>query len=59
MRQGIDRSIGQGSTVTVLVATDVRNPAEVQLPPWHVAVLLLAGVATGVSARWLMRRGKA
>ncbi|MFF9804875.1 hypothetical protein ACF1G5_07035 [Streptomyces coeruleorubidus] len=43
----------------VLVGTDVQNPAEARLPMWHVAVLLLAGVATGGLTWWLTRRGEA
>ncbi|MFF8228172.1 DUF1648 domain-containing protein [Streptomyces caelestis] len=52
-------TLGYPLVLTVLVNTDVQNPAEVQMPMWHVAVLLLAGVATGGLTWWLMRRGEA
>ncbi|GAP50443.1 DUF1648 domain-containing protein [Streptomyces azureus] len=52
-------TLGYPLVLTVLVNTDVQNPAEVHLPMWHVAVLLLAGVATGVLTWWLTRRGEA
>ncbi|MDX2599692.1 DUF1648 domain-containing protein [Streptomyces caniscabiei] len=50
-------TLGYPLVVTVLVNTDIQDPAEVQLPLWHVAVLLLAGVATGALAWWLMSTG--
>ncbi|MET9522044.1 hypothetical protein [Streptomyces coeruleorubidus] len=52
-------TLGYPLVLTVLVNTDVQNPAEVQLPMWHVAVLLLAGVATGGLTWWTTRRGEA
>ncbi|MFJ8464345.1 DUF1648 domain-containing protein [Streptomyces swartbergensis] len=58
-RRGAAVTLGYPLVLTVLVNTDVQNPAEVRLPMWHVAVLLLAGVATGVPAWWLRRRGEA
>jgi hypothetical protein len=50
-------TLGYALILTVLVNTDVQDPADVQLPMWHVAVLLLAGVATGALAWWLMSAG--
>ncbi|MFJ8861744.1 DUF1648 domain-containing protein [Streptomyces sp. NPDC102451] len=47
-------TVGYPLVLTVLVNTDVQDPAEAQLPLWHVAVLLGAGVATGALAWWLM-----
>ncbi|MFJ8752392.1 DUF1648 domain-containing protein [Streptomyces sp. NPDC102441] len=49
--------VGYPLVITVLVNTDVQDPAEVQLPLWHVAVLLVAGAATGALAWWLMGAG--
>ncbi|MDT0615237.1 DUF1648 domain-containing protein [Streptomyces lancefieldiae] len=50
-------TVGYPLVLTVLVNTDVQDPAEVQLPMWHVAVLLFTGVATGALAWWLMSAG--
>ncbi|MQY13850.1 hypothetical protein SRB5_40060 [Streptomyces sp. RB5] len=41
---------GYPLVLTVVVNADVRDPAAVHLPLWHVAVLLLAGAATGALA---------
>ncbi|MEV7196247.1 DUF1648 domain-containing protein [Streptomyces sp. NPDC093510] len=46
-------TIGYPLVLTVLVNTDVHDPAEVQLPMWHMAVLLLAGGTIGTLAWWL------
>ncbi|WP_051865859.1 DUF1648 domain-containing protein [Streptomyces griseus] len=46
-------TLGCPLVLTVLVNRDVQDPAEAQLPVWHVAVLLLAGVATGALTWWL------
>ncbi|GGV81321.1 hypothetical protein GCM10010294_54730 [Streptomyces griseoloalbus] len=50
-------TLGYPLVLTVVVNTDVQDPADVQLPMWHMAVLLLAGVATGALAWWLTRGG--
>ncbi|WP_329045872.1 DUF1648 domain-containing protein [Streptomyces sp. NBC_01422] len=50
-------TVGYPLILTVLVNTDVQDPADVHLPLWHVAVLLVAGLATGALAWWLMGPG--
>lgn len=40
-------TLGYPLIVTVLPNADSQAPAEVRLPMWHMAVLLLAGAATG------------
>ncbi|MEV5726313.1 DUF1648 domain-containing protein [Streptomyces pharetrae] len=50
-------TLGYPLIVTVLVNTDVQNPAEVRLPMWHLAVLLLAGAAVGTVVWWLVGAG--
>lgn len=50
-------TLGYPLVVTVLVNTDVQDPAKVQLPMWHMAVLLLAGVAAGALSWWLIGAG--
>ncbi|MFE2045071.1 DUF1648 domain-containing protein [Streptomyces sp. NPDC059477] len=39
-------TLGYPLVITVLVNTGVQDPADVRLPLWHVAVLLLAGLTT-------------
>ncbi|MEH0554717.1 DUF1648 domain-containing protein [Streptomyces sp. B21-101] len=46
-------TLGYPLVLTVLFNADVQDPAQVQLPMWHMAVLLLAGVATGTLVWWL------
>ncbi|MFI6122589.1 DUF1648 domain-containing protein [Streptomyces sp. NPDC051064] len=50
-------TVGYPLVVTVLVNADVRDTAEVQLPLWHLAVLLAGGVATGALVWRLMDAG--
>ncbi|MFG2589374.1 DUF1648 domain-containing protein [Streptomyces sp. NPDC048438] len=50
-------TVGYPLVVSVLVNVDVRDPAEVQLPLWHLAVLLAGGVATGALFWRLMDAG--
>ncbi|MFF4659053.1 DUF1648 domain-containing protein [Streptomyces sp. NPDC001381] len=50
-------TLGYPLVFTVLVNTEAHDPAEAHLPIWHVAVLLLAGAATGAVAWWLMSAG--
>ncbi|WP_051745776.1 DUF1648 domain-containing protein [Streptomyces yerevanensis] len=58
-------AIGAGTAVTlgylliltVLVNTDVQDPADVGLPMWHVSVPLFLGVSTGALAWWLIGAG--
>ncbi|EFL37131.1 conserved hypothetical protein [Streptomyces viridochromogenes DSM 40736] len=50
-------TLGYPLVLTVLVNTDVQDPTEVQLPMWHMAVLLLAGLATGALTWWLTSGG--
>ncbi|MEU6478118.1 DUF1648 domain-containing protein [Streptomyces sp. NPDC047017] len=49
--------LGYPLVITVLINTDVQDPAAVRLPLWHLAVLLLAGAVTGVLAWWLVGAG--
>ncbi|MEU0674033.1 DUF1648 domain-containing protein [Streptomyces sp. NPDC006172] len=43
-------TLGYPLVLTVLANRDVRDSADVSLPLWHIAVLLLAGVAAGALA---------
>ncbi|MEV5980995.1 DUF1648 domain-containing protein [Streptomyces sp. NPDC052114] len=43
--------------VTVLANADTTDPAGVRMPLWHLAVLVLAGLAAGALAWWLIGRG--
>ncbi|MFJ9736659.1 DUF1648 domain-containing protein [Streptomyces sp. NPDC101166] len=43
-------TLGYPLVLTVLANRDARDSAEVSLPLWHIAVLLLAGVAAGALA---------
>ncbi|MFE4452836.1 DUF1648 domain-containing protein [Streptomyces sp. NPDC056796] len=47
-------ALGYPLVLTVLVNVDVQDSSGVRLPLWHVAVLLLAGVAVGALVWWLM-----
>ncbi|MGW0824710.1 DUF1648 domain-containing protein [Streptomyces sp. NPDC002845] len=50
-------TLGYPLILTVLVNADVQDPADVELPMWHVAVLLFLGVSTGALAWWLIGAG--
>ncbi|WP_406143284.1 DUF1648 domain-containing protein [Streptomyces sp. NBC_01012] len=47
-------TVGYPLIVTVLINTDVQDPADAHMPLWHIAVMLVAGVATGALAWRLM-----
>ncbi|MGV9992818.1 DUF1648 domain-containing protein [Streptomyces sp. NPDC003374] len=58
-------AIGAGTAVTLVypliltvhVNAGAHDPAQVRLPLWHVAVLLVLGAGTGALAWWLMSAG--
>ncbi|EST37267.1 hypothetical protein N566_13960 [Streptomycetaceae bacterium MP113-05] len=50
-------TLGYPLILTVLINSDVQDPADVRLPMWHVAVLLFSGVSTGALAWWTVGAG--
>lgn len=50
-------TLGYPLILTVLVNADVQDPADVELPMWHVAVLLFLGASTGALSWWLIGAG--
>ncbi|TDC75372.1 DUF1648 domain-containing protein [Streptomyces hainanensis] len=54
---GMAVTLGYPLVMTVLINTDVSDPAAARLPMWHVAVLLLAGLAVGGLAWWVVGPG--
>jgi hypothetical protein len=51
-------TLGYPLILTVLVNSDVQDPADVRLPMWHVAVLLFSGVSAGALAWWTVGAGQ-